>query len=129
MNISKDLVTLSQNEQKINSVYGPLFKRMTHKGYLAEAIQLIDIKKWGKTANAPRFPKNINGFSIIDRECRKRAMLECERRFFENTEETTFEDQWCSHDDVRVNMTQREFAALLLDPRTCVDLDVLDADG
>ena len=56
-------------------------------------------------------------------------MLDCERRFFGYTEEATFEDQGCSHDDIRVNMTQREFVTLLLDPRTCVDLDVLDADG
>ena len=91
LNISKDLVTLSQNEKKINSVYGPLFKRTTHQGYLAEAIQLIDIESWGKTTRAPRSPKNVNAFSIRGRECRKRAMLECERRFFGNTEETTFE--------------------------------------
>ena len=56
-------------------------------------------------------------------------MLECERRFFGNTEETTFEDEGCSHDDIRVNMTNREFATLILDPRTCVGPDVLDADG
>ena len=129
LNISKDLVTLSQNEKKINSVYGPLFKRTIHQGYLAEAIQLIDIESWGKTTRAPRSPKKINAFSIRGRECRKRAMLECERRFFGNTEETTFEDQGCSDDDIRVKMTKREFATLLLDPRTCVDPDVLDSDG
>ena len=86
LNISKDLVTLSQNEQKINSVNGPLLKRMAHKGCLVEAIQLIDVDLWGKTAKAPRSPKNVNDFSIIGRECRKRETLECERRFVGNTE-------------------------------------------
>ena len=82
-----------------------------------------------KTTKAPQSPKNVNTFSTMGRQCRKRAMLECERRFFGYTENTTFEDQGCSHDDIRVNMTKGEFLILLLDPRTCVDSSVLDADG
>ena len=65
----------------------------------------------------------------MSRQCRKRAMIECECRFFGYTEETTFENQGCSHNDIRVNMTKREFAISLLDPRTCVDSNILDEDG
>ena len=71
----------------------------------------------------------MNAFSSVGRECKKRTMSECERCFFGNTEETTYEDQGCSDDNIRVNMTQREFGTLLLDLRTCVDPDVLDSDG
>ena len=113
MNISKDLVTIAQDENNINSVYGPLFKRATHKGYAAESIQLMDIYRWGETTRAPRSPKNMNAFSNMGRECEKRAMLECGRRFLGNTEETTYEDQDCSDDDIRVNMTKGEFTTLL----------------
>ena len=117
LNISKDLVTLSQNEKKISSVYVPLFKRATHKRYVAESIQLIDIERWGKTTRAPRFPKNVNVFSVMGRECRKRVILECERRFFVNTEETTYEDQGCCDDDIRVKMTKKGFCNIDIKPK------------
>ena len=83
----------------------------------------------GKTAKEPWSPKSVNDISTIGRECRKRVTLECERRFFGNAEETSFEGQGCSHDGIRVNMTKMEFATLILDPRTCVDPSVLDAYG
>lgn len=89
----------------------------------------IDIGRWGETIIALRSPKNVNIFSIMGRGCRKIAMLECDRRSFGNTEETTYEDQGCCDDDIRVKMTKSEFVTLLLDPQTCVDPDVLDSDG
>ena len=94
-----------------------------------EAIQLIDVVLLGTRAKAPRSPKNANDFSTIGRERRKRETLECERRFFGNTEKTTFEDQGHSYDGTRVSATKRELATLLLDPRACSDPGVLGTDG
>ena len=131
LRLQKQLTTHSQNEKKLNSAYGPILKQRTRKGLTADHIELIDTPSWKKYKNAPRVPVDVNVMTQNGRECRNRAILETERRFFLNNSKDTFEEQGLPADDIqkRVEMSDREIGTLLLDPRTSLDPELLDAAG
>ena len=86
---------------------------------MAPTIDLINLDRWVKYSNPPRVPKAIVDLSENGNTCRKRALLECERRFFGNETEDPFDE-----DDIeaskRIKFSDREKGQLLLDLRTCL---------
>ena len=61
--------------------------------------------------------------------CRHRAILETERRFFKKNTEDKIENQGLDHVDIRnhLEMSDREYVILLLDPRKWVDKNIFEA--
>lgn len=122
MNISKDLVTISQTETKLNAAYGPVVRNATYKKLVSDKIKIIDIDNWGATQRAPRKEVDVNAFSRIGRICRQRATLECERRFFGHNGEETMDEEGAQ---AIMKLSMREKAALVLDKRTCMQASIL----
>ena len=54
LNISKDLVKISQTESKLNATYGPVLSNVTYKKIISAKILVIDINNWGETSRSPR---------------------------------------------------------------------------
>ena len=90
LNLSKDVCTIAQNETLLNSAFGPVMKKILHKKLKAPEILMIDVANWGKLLRAPRVLVPVNTWLPNGLECRCRATLECERRFFGNTTEALF---------------------------------------
>ena len=65
----------------------------------------------------------VESFALAGKIYRKRALLETKRRFFNNKTEETFAE---SNTEIEMNLTDREKATLLLDPRTAWNKQVLD---
>ena len=128
--LQKRLTTLSQNETKLNAAYGPVVKQQTRADLTADNIELIDTETWITYKTPKRVEVNVNDMSDAGRVCRKRAILETERRFFGNNTENTFEEQGLQLEDIqgKVEMSDRELDVLLLDPRTCGDEEVMDKE-
>ena len=122
LNISKDLVTISQTETKLNAAYGPVVRNATYRKLVSDRIEVIDIDNWGATHRAPRKEADVNTFSRIGRICRKRATLECERRFFGHSGEVTMDEEGAQ---AIMKLSRREKAALVLDKRTCMQISIL----
>ena len=110
LRLQNNLTTLSQNEEKLNASFGPVLKQQTRTNLTADIIQLIDIESWSAYSKVPRLKKDVNDMSEAGRICRKRAILETERRFFgNNTEETyctTCKHRQCKHGEIRREATQ-----------------------
>ena len=117
---SKDLCTLSQNESHLNAAYGPVVRKNLHNTLSAPTMMVIDTNRWGRNVKAPRSSKLVSDFSEYGAECRRRAKLECERRFFGNTSEEVFPQGQCS-----VGCKNREKGVLLLDKRTCCNMLIM----
>ena len=122
LNISKDLVTISQTETKLNAAYGPVVRNATYKKLVSDKIEIIDTDNWGATQRAPRKEVDVNTFSRIGRICRQRAILECERRFFGHNGEETMDEEGAQ---AIMKLSRREKAALVLDKRTCMQSSIL----
>lgn len=120
LNVSKDVCTIAQNETLLNSAFGPVMKKVLHKKLKASEIEMIDLPNWGKSSRAPRVLVSVNSWSRNGLKCRKRATLECERRFFGNTSE-----QLIAANDPRLRLSNREKAVLVLDKRTSMNGKIL----
>ena len=122
LNISKNLVTISQTETKLNASYGPVLRNATYNKLTSDTIEVIDLENWCGTSRAPRKEVNVNTFSELGRVCRHRATLECERRFFGNDGEETMDAEGAK---AIMKLSNREKAALVLDKRTCMQSSIL----
>ena len=122
LNISKDLVVLAQNEKKLNAAYGPVVRNETYKKLTSETVLVIDSDNWVKGPRAPRKEVNVNVLSQNSRECRSRATLEHERRFFGNNTEVTMDSEGA---EAKMKLSNRETAVLILDKRTCFKSQIL----
>ena len=67
----------------------------------------------------------VESFTLAGKIFRKRALLQTERRFFNNKTEDTFAE---SSTEIETNLTDREKATLLLDPRTSWNKQALDEE-
>ena len=76
-----------------------------------------------KKMHPTRSEAKVESFTLAGKICRKRALLESERRFFNDETEETFAE---SNTEIEMNLTDREKATLLLDPRTTWSKQVLD---
>jgi len=122
LNISKDLVTISQTESKLNAAYGPVLRNVTYKKFINDNMMVIDITNWGSTSRSPRKELNVNDFTESGRRCRERATLECERRFFGHNGEETMDAEGAV---AKMKLSKREMATLHLDKRTCLQTSIL----
>jgi len=64
----------------------------------------------------------VSEFSENGQRCRKRATLECERRFFGNNGEETMDAEGAI---AKMKLSKREMATLHLDKRTCLQKSIL----
>ena len=117
LNISKDLVTISQTESKLNAAYGPVLRNVTYKKFINDNMMVIDIINWGSTSRSPRKELEVNDFTESGQRCRERATLECERRFFGHNGEETMDAEGAV---AKMKLSKREMATLHLEKRTCL---------
>ena len=87
-------------------------------------IELINVERWESYNHAPRITKPVNEMTDVGKECLKRAILECKRRFFGNKIEEP-----CDPVEVdihsKIELTDREKGNLCLDPRTVLDPQIM----
>ena len=117
--IQQSLATSSQNENRFNGAFTGPIKQRTRNKLMAPTIDLANLDRWVKHSNPPRVAKAVVDLTENGNICRKRALLECERRFFCNEIEVPFDE-----DDIevskRIKFSNREKGQLLLDLRTCL---------
>lgn len=119
LNILKDVSTLVQNEKGLYAAYGPVMRMELHKKLNSDTMEIIDVNNWGKTPKAPRVTVDVATWSDKGKECKQRALLECERKFFGNRSEDVIRGA------SEIKLKDREKAALVLDKRTCANTNVL----
>ena len=117
--ISKEVIVLSQNEKLLNAAFGPVMKIKLHNSLNSKTMKMIDLNNWEKNARAPRIEVDIATWSPEGIECKNRALLECERRFFGNKSEEVFGNNRF------IQLNKREQAVLVLEKRTCANKNVL----
>ena len=122
LNISKDVIAMSQAENEFNVAYTPIVRNSMHKKLTEDKIMVIDVTNWGNTKRAARKEVDVNTFTKNGRDCRKRSILECERCFFgyNGEERMNAEDV-----QVKMKLSKREKATLFLDKRTCLQKSIL----
>ena len=121
---SKTLVTLSQTETKLNAAFAPIMRKKVHDDLTGSSMDLIDMPNWTTQVIAPRISVDVDTFSEDGQECRKRALLETERRFFGNRGDEVLQDL---NVEAGLDLTQREKAVLVLDKRTCCRGSILSS--
>ena len=89
LNISKDQVTISQTESKLNAAYGPVLRNVTNKKFISDKILVIDINNWSETIRLPRKELDVDDFTENGQCCRDIATLERETCFFGHNREVT----------------------------------------
>ena len=123
LNISKDLVTMSQTEILSNAACSPIVRNVTCKNLTCDKIMVICTTNWdNSTARALRKEDQVDSFSEVGWEFRARATLECERRFFVNNTNETMDTESVQ---AKMKLSQREMAALISDRRTCMQKSVM----
>ena len=90
-----------------------------YKKFNSDTMGMIDVRNWGKITKSPRVRVDIATWSDKGRECKERALLECERIFFGNRPEDVLGDA------SKIQFKDREKAALVLDKQTCANTNAL----
>ena len=114
---SSRLTEICQNEEKLNSACGPVMRKALHDSSSRDAMSLIDVDDWSSNkeeTHPTRSEVKVESFAVAVKICRKRALLETERRFFNNKTEVTVVQ---SNAEIEIKLTDREKASLALDPR------------
>ena len=79
------LILICQNEEKLNGAYRLVMHKFLHDSLSRGTMCIINADLWsGKKAivHATISEVNVTSFTNTGRTCLKRAILECERRFF-----------------------------------------------
>ena len=76
----------------------------------ADSFEIIDLDNVRPSSKLPRISKSVQDFTSVGKITRKRAILETERRYCENSGEIIT--------DASTIMPDREKIAILLDPCT-----------
>ena len=89
LNTMRLTTVLPQYEKNLNRAYGPLYKELTIKTLRKPMLWLIDDTQLciNKGPHPTRKETTVISLSVIGQETRKRALLECERRFCVNRTE------------------------------------------
>ena len=120
------LTKICQNEEKLNGACGPVMRKYLHDGLLRATMLLINNEQWGSDEDMihpTRSEVNVNSFTKTGYFFKKRALLEYERGFFDNKEETNFVER---NAEFYVNLSDRERATLFLDKRFCWSRSVFE---
>ena len=97
----------------------PVMRKSLYDSLSRDTMLLINTEQWSsdKDVTHPiRSEENVDSFTEIGKFCKKRALLECERRFFDNKTENDFVER---NDEFSMNLLGRERAMLILDKRIC----------
>jgi len=112
------LTSVNQNEGKLNSACGRVMRKNLHDSSSRDSIALTTVDQWSLNemqTHLTRLDAKVESFALAGKICRRRVLLETERRFFNNESEETFA---VSNAEIVMNFTDREKATLLLDPMT-----------
>ena len=123
---SKIMVTLVQTETKLIAAFAPIIRKKLHDAFTSDTMDLIYDRDWTDQAHPPRVSMDVNNFSDGGRACRRRALLETERRFFGNESDDLMSEL---AQLALLKLTQREKATLVLDKRTCGRSQILSKEG
>jgi len=123
---SKIMVTLVQTETKLIAAFAPIIRKNLHDALTSDTMDLICDRGWTDQAHPPRVPIDVNDFSDGGRAWGRRALLETERRFFDNDSDDLMSEL---AQLALLKLTQREKATLVLDKRTCGRSKILSKEG
>ena len=87
------LTAICQNEERLNSVYGPIVRNYLYDSLSSRNMCIINTDLWvGNTAmiHPARSEDNVTSITNIGRTCLKRTLLECEKSRFKNKTEYIF---------------------------------------
>lgn len=119
MNITNAVAKMVQYERLYMKALGyPLIVDMLEK-LRADSIDIIDCSKLTASPNLIRTAKEVSDLTEIGAECRRRVILEAERRHASN------ESEVCNGS--RPLMDESDMLAMVMDPRTC-NCEHIDAD-
>ena len=113
------LTTVCQSEEKLNGTYGPVSRNFLHDSLPSKTMKFInyEICSSDKDLTHPtRGEAHVDSFTKVGKTSKQRALLECERRFFDNRTEINFAEV---NSEFCVNLQSREIALLVLDKRFC----------
>ena len=97
-------------------------------GKNANFIQFLTADCCDRYSKPPRVPKQIVNFTHDGLTCRKRAILELERRFYGNDSEYIFEGIQ-RQIDLKIELSDRELGCMYLDPRTLLNASIMNIQG
>ena len=101
--------------RKLNRACGPVMRKSLRDSLSRATMRLINADKWSsdkEMMHTTRSEVNVNSFSKAGKICKMRALLECERRFFNNKSEITFAE---ANSEFYVNLSNSEKALIVLE--------------
>jgi hypothetical protein len=117
----RSIHNLCPNEKAFTAAMGRIFKQRMMARLRSDTLAVVDLEA---VSNSPRLPKEnvqVEDLTMQGRECKRRATLEAERRYCNN-----------SGNDLNgkpVHFTERDKLSALLDPRTLVALKKCEIEG
>ncbi|KAJ1450411.1 hypothetical protein M885DRAFT_621721 [Pelagophyceae sp. CCMP2097] len=122
LRISGEVTTIVQTEQHYMGALGRCIHVDMLQKYRAEKLWVIDLENVSSSNVLPRKPKStFDGLTVIGAETLRRGLLEAERRHCGNKTEVVSGSS-------NVIASDREYMAMLLDPRTIGCRDVPNKD-
>ena len=109
------LTTNCQNEEKLNVACRPAMRKALHDSLPRDAMALIGVEDWStnkERIHPTRSEASVSSFVEKGLVCITRALLECERRFFNDKTEETFAQ---SNSEFETKLTDWEKAMIVLD--------------
>ena len=88
-----------------------------HDRLSSDTMVCVDVDNWSSKKDLMHLTRSevrVSTFTEAGKICLERALLETERRYFNNETETTFAK---INEEIVMNLTNREKATLALDPR------------
>ena len=87
------LTAVFQDDEKLNGACGPVMQKSLHDRLSRVTMRMINSDQWSSNKDMmhpTRSDVNVNSFSKAKNPCKRRALLQCERIFFNNKSEITF---------------------------------------
>ena len=120
LNCSRKLCTLSQCEKYYVAAFGAVVRMDCHRTLTSEKIMVADLEHWQKEKpRPPRVERNVADMTALGKIARQRAIIECERQFYGNTQNLPL-----APGTAKLKITNREQAVQFLDPRTCMNATI-----
>lgn len=109
---------MREEDKKLNAAFGSAARRYAHKQLPSERLSMINMDPWdGEIKISPRIMIDVNDMSTDGWYCRKWAILELDRRFFDIKGEERFDDMMMI-DMTKMKLSDHEEVNLVLDKRT-----------
>ena len=105
-------------KKSLYAAYDPVMRLELQKKLNSNTMEMIDVNNWEKISNVSRVTLDVATLSYKVKECKQRALLECERRFLGNWSEDVLGNAL----DIKVK--DREKAALVLNKEICANTKI-----